>query len=224
MLNITADRLLKVAFHIPRARAEAICKLINEICPLYGIDTPDIFHEYIANLLHECREFEVLQENLNYSPAALWDNFGKHGRISAADCDRLGRTKTHAADQEAIANTIYGGSWGRKNLGNTEPGDGWACRGSGYIQTTGRGNGQKFTDYYNKRFGTNYKLEEMFGLLRHDARFALHSACWFFAVAKQLIDEAIDDKMNLIVTRINGGTLGIKERREYYERAKIYFV
>jgi putative chitinase len=40
--------------------------------------------------------------------------------------------------QESIANAMYGGEWGKRNLGNTEPGDGWHFRGRGYVQLTGR--------------------------------------------------------------------------------------
>lgn len=38
----------------------------------------------------------------------------------------------------SIANTVYGGEWGKRNLGNTEPGDGWRFHGRGYVQLTGR--------------------------------------------------------------------------------------
>jgi predicted chitinase len=49
----------------------------------------------------------------------------------------------------AIANIIYGGEWGRKNLGNTQPGDGWRFRGGGLPQITGRANytGMKLSDF-----------------------------------------------------------------------------
>ena len=45
-------------------------------------------------------------------------------------CVRLGRSDAHPADQEGIANLVYGGAWGRDNLGNAQPGDGWRYRGS----------------------------------------------------------------------------------------------
>lgn len=83
------------------------------------------------------------RESLNYSIDGLLSTFGRH-RISEADARRLGRKpgekSVPLARQKEIANTIYGGEWGRKNLGNTEPNDGWDFRGGGYPQATGRAN------------------------------------------------------------------------------------
>lgn len=80
-------------------------------------------------------------ESLNYSVDALISKFSRE-RISIADARRYGRNDAtgQKANQEAIANCIYGGSWGLKNLGNTQPGDGWWFRGRSWPQLTGRGN------------------------------------------------------------------------------------
>lgn len=89
------------------------------------------------------KKFTAITENLNYSVEGLMGVFSRR-RISEADCRRYGRTKTRAANQEAIANTIYGGEWGKENLGNTQPGDGWRFRGRGLVQITGRSNYAKY--------------------------------------------------------------------------------
>jgi putative chitinase len=82
-------------------------------------------------------------ENLNYSVSGLLNTFGRH-RISRADAEKLGRRPGEPAlpiaRQRAIANIIYGGAWGRDNLGNTEPDDGWQFRGRGLAHITGRTN------------------------------------------------------------------------------------
>lgn len=80
-------------------------------------------------------------ESLNYSVDALISKFSRE-RISIADARRYGRNDAtgQKANQEAIANCIYGGSWGLKNLGNTQPGDGWWFRGRSWPQLTGRRN------------------------------------------------------------------------------------
>ena len=44
---------------------------------------------------------------------------------SVADAEKYGRTDAHPADQRMIGDTIYGGDWGRINLGNTQPDDGY---------------------------------------------------------------------------------------------------
>jgi len=82
------------------------------------------------------------RENLNYSVEALRKKFPL--RISRADAERLGRKPGEGSlsvdRQRDIANLIYGGEFGRRELGNTEPGDGWHFRGGGMDHCTGRRN------------------------------------------------------------------------------------
>jgi putative chitinase len=51
----------------------------------------------------------------------------------------------------------YGGEWGRKNLGNIQPGDGAKYVGRGFNGITGRSNYQTYTDMLRKA-GTNVDL------------------------------------------------------------------
>lgn len=85
------------------------------------------------------------RENMNYSVAGLRATFGRH-RITDQQCRDLGRTKTRPADQKAIANIVYGGEFGRTELGNVHPGDGWKYRGGGMCHNTGLGNAKKADD------------------------------------------------------------------------------
>jgi len=84
-------------------------------------------------------------ESMNYSVEGLIEGFGRH-RISIEDAKKFGRTDTRKANQKEIANRLYGGEWGRINLGNTQPNDGWLLRGAGIYQITGRTNFQKLSD------------------------------------------------------------------------------
>jgi len=220
---ITPDILSKIA---PSLKGERLVKYANgldKICPQYGISTPDIMHEFLSNCLHESHEFTRLEEGLNYQSIALQKLFSRK-RISMGDTINYGRTKTHKANPVEIANRIYGGEWGRINLGNIKPMDGWIFRGAGIIQMTGRANVTKFTNYYNNKTGNTYTTEQIADLLKTDIEVGIHSACWFFAIAKQLIDEAIDDKMNEVVKKINGGYIGMPDRLKYYELCKKYIV
>lgn len=49
---------------------------------------------------------------------------------------------------------------GRKDLGNTQPGDGVKFKGRGLIQLTGRANYQKASDYFNEDFINHPELIE----------------------------------------------------------------
>lgn len=112
--------------------------------PQFEINTPLRVAHALAQQSVETRGFDTLVESLNYTIAGLRNTFSRT-RISDADCQRLGRDPASApalsaAVQEEIANLVYGGAWGEKNLGNNQPGDGWRFRGRGAKQTTGRAN------------------------------------------------------------------------------------
>lgn len=223
MFNLTGDILRQVCPQVKESSADNIAAQLKIICPQYGIDTADIFHEFIANVLHESGGFTILSESLNYSVDGLLSTFSRK-RISLTDAKKYGRTATQKADQVALACLLYGGEWGKKNLGNVMPMDGWTFRGAGLMQSTGRWETGKFTEYYNKLTGSQYTAEEMSELLRVDVAVGIHSACWIFAISKQLIDEAIADDMLVTVKKINGGYIGVKERMELYEKAKQFIV
>lgn len=77
-----------------------------------------------------------MSENLRYSGRRLLEVFrGRNGLDDPAEANRIA-----VGGPEAIANAIYGGAWGKRNLGNVYPGDGWNYHGRGYVQLTGRAN------------------------------------------------------------------------------------
>ena len=101
---------------------------------------------------------------------------------------------------------------GRKDLGNTEPGDGFRFRGRGLIQTTGRNN------YFRTGEGLGVDLIAKPELLS-TAELAARSAAWFWRV-HGLNDLADKGDFVKITKIINGGTNGLDERMALYEAAK----
>lgn len=195
--------------------ANRIAAALDEICPKYGINKPDIFHEFIANLAHESSEFSRSEENLKYTTAR---------RIMAVWPYRF-KTEAEAApytfNPQKLAEKVYGK---RADLGNVQEGDGWMFRGGGPIQTTGRKNHTDFCNFYNKMMGTSFTPEQIANLIRTNLEVGIHSACWIFAIAKKLIDEAENDQVIMIRKRINGGLIGLPEVMQYYNRAVQYII
>jgi len=220
---ITGTTLRKIAATIPPKRADVLAALLTDICPLYGINNADILHEALANFLHESAEFSIYTESLNYSVEALKAKFGRH-RITEAQAEQHGRAPGRKANQKAIANILYGGTWGKLNLGNLQPDDGWNFRGSGTVQLTGRKNMMLFHAYMKANHGYTGTITELAELVRTDDRTSIHSACWIFAIAKKLIQAAIDDNMKQVIRKINGGLMGEDDRMKYYELCKKHIV
>lgn len=210
---VTLAILNKISPAIVGVRGELIAKSLTDICPKYGIDQPTIFHEFIANLLVECREFTRFRENLNYSPKRLMQVWpGRFPDLTTA--------RQFAYNPVKLANYVYGG---RRDLGNSSPGDGAMFIGSGPIQITGKANITAFTNYYNAKFNANYTPADMAQLLRDNSQIAIciHSACWFFAIYKKLISYALNNDLKAIIKRITGAYTGSSSRVRFYNRAKI---
>jgi putative chitinase len=100
---------------------------------------------------------------------------------------------------------------GRKDLGNTEPGDGSRFRGRGLIQITGRANYAEAS----KALGHDY-LDDPEQL--EQPRDAAISACWWWD-AHGCNKLAESGGMRAVTRRVNGGLNGYPERLAYYGRA-----
>ena len=103
---------------------------------------------------------------------------------------------------------------GRKDLGNTQPGDGMRYKGRGLIQITGRNNYAECGKAMGVDLITNPELLETNDL-------ACRSAAWFWA-SRGLNDLADKGDFKRITKRINGGYNGLKERQAFYAKAMLY--
>lgn len=101
---------------------------------------------------------------------------------------------------------------GRKDLGNTQPGDGVRFKGRGLIQITGR------TNYEALGVALNYDfIKEPEALEKPGA--ATLSAGWFWYKTK--LNELADaGDFKKITKRINGGFNGLKDRAEHWYRCQ----
>lgn len=99
----------------------------------------------------------------------------------------------------------------RKDLGNTQPGDGMKFKGRGLIQITGRNNYHECGKALGVDLITNPELLETNDL-------ACRSAAWFWA-SHGLNDLADKGDFERITKRINGGLNGYQERLAYHARA-----
>lgn len=184
---------------------------LADAADLFEIDTPLRRAHWLAQMAHESGGFKVVRENLNYSVEGLLKLFGRH-RISEADAKRYGRTATQAANQTAIANCLYGGEWGARNLGNTHAGDGVRFLGRGFKQLTGRAN------YRDCGIGIDIDLLQNPEILEKPAAAAL-SAGWFWH-DRDMNTLADQDDVLGITKRINGGIIGLAERKAWLSKFK----
>jgi putative chitinase len=173
-----------------------------EILPLWEIDTAERVAGFIAQCGHESRNFNVLTENLNYSAKALNTIFPKYFKRAGRDANEYHR------QPEKIANVIYAN---RMDNGDADSGDGWRFRGGGILQLTGRHNYTEFGE------DVEMSAEEAVDYVR-TKKGALDSACWFWD--ENNINKHCDNMDIVKMTkRINGGTIGLEDRKKHYVHA-----
>ena len=195
---------ISIASGATLAVAEAWADAINAACQRFEITTPNRQAAFLSQIGVESGSLTELVENLNYSEQALLGLWPDH--FTPAQAAEFGRTATHPANQEAIANLAYGG-----RMGNTEPGDGWAYRGRGLIQLTGRAN------YRAAGLDLDLPLET------YPERAALPNeaaliAGWYW---QQHGCNALADNMRIVALTqaINGGLEGINRRQQLFALA-----
>ena len=99
-----------------------------------------------------------------------------------------------------------------RQLGNTEPGDGFRYKGRGPIQVTGRDNYRR----YGPLLGLDLEAEPE-QAATPEVGFRVAGLYWQRNSLNELADK---EWFETITKRINGGTNGLEDRRRYYARAK----
>lgn len=176
-----------------------------KILPKFRINNEKRIAGFIAQCGHESNNFTVLEENLNYSADGLKKVFGKYfGPASGRDAAAYHR------QPEKIANVVYANRMGN---GNEKTGHGWMFRGRGAIQLTGRDNYIAFGRDPN----VGMEPEQVIKYLATKEG-ALASACWYWN-SRNLNDVADTGDIVKMTKLVNGGTIGLEDRKKHYEHA-----
>jgi putative chitinase len=198
--NFTPDHLKEMIGN--NAHLSNWYEAINNICPEYGIDTPQRLAAFIAQCAHESANFTALRENLNYRAESLMKTWPNRFPTMAV-------AQQYAKNPQKIANKVYANRMGN---GPEETGDGWRYLGRGLIQLTGKEN----YSWFGASIGeTNpEKLVEFLGTFEG----AVQSACWFWET-NELNQWADKGDIKTLTKRINGGDIGLADRIKHYQHA-----
>jgi putative chitinase len=202
---VTLDLLTHMC---PRTKAsilEGYLEPLNTVAEYYDMNVnPARLAGFLAQTAHESGGYTAIKENLNYSAKGLMGTFKKY--FPSEDL-----ANQYAKKPERIANRVYAN---RMSNGPEESGDGYRFCGRGLIQLTGRANYTKFAA------DLGMSLEDTIAYLE-TPNGAVASAGWFWDNNK--LNQYCDSGDFVTLTkRINGGTIGLEDRKHHYELAMHY--
>lgn len=167
----------------------------------YEINTPKRIAAFLAQCAHESGGFIFLTENLNYKASGLMKTFPKYFPDMAT-------ALKYEKKPDAIANRVYANRMGN---GPEESGQGAKFKGRGLIQVTGKDN------YFWFASSLQITPEEAAEYMQ-TFEGAAQSACWFWETNKLNALADVGDILTM-TKRINGGTIGLEDRKKHYEHA-----
>lgn len=180
-----------------------------------GIKDEKYINAVLGNVMKESGG-KNQEENLNYSKTSNADIVKIFGdRASSKTDSELNKIKS---DPKAMAEMMYGGEFGKKNLGNTEIGDGWKYRGRGYIQLTGKDN---YSAASKAIYGDDTLIKDP-DLISRDKKVAAEVTAWFMQRSKSSMAKSMGlDENNLTqagadelaTSQVAGGN--IRNKKDY---------
>lgn len=169
--------------------------ILNDVLKRYPNIAKNPAH-FLAQTGHESADYKARRENLNYSAAGLLKTFPRYFTTAQA--------QNYSRQPQMIANRVYAN---RMSNGNEASCDGWRFRGGGLLQLTGRANYTAF----GKSLGIT--AEAAVEYIITDAG-AVESACWYWTTNGLHLLQTVE----AVTKRINGGVIGLADRRRRYER------
>jgi putative chitinase len=164
---------------------------LNETFEKYEINTPKRQACFIGQCMHESGGFKVTKENLNYSASGLMKTWPSR----FPDMDTA---EKYEHNPVKIASKVYVG-----RMGNTTPEEAGMYIGRGLIQLTGKDNYKAASEALGEDLLANPQLVE-------EPRYAALTAGWYWN--KKGLNALVDD-IETMTKRINGGTIGLDDRK-----------
>jgi putative chitinase len=192
---VTSEQLKKL--HIGEQWVDAL----NATFQRFNIDTPIRQASFIGQCGHECGNFKVLEENLNYRAETLM-------KLWKTRFPTLEVANEYSRNPKKIANKVYASRMGNRDESS---GDGYRFRGRGCIQLTGHAN------YFHagKACGVDFVMEPD---LVATPQYAAMTAGWFWDTHK--LNQFADVRdFKTMTKKINGGFIGLDDRIKHIEHA-----
>ena len=174
---------------------------LNETFERFNIVTNNQKAMFIGQCSHECGNFRLLEENLNYKAATLMKLWPKR-------FPTLEKANEYAGNPKKIANMVYSSRMGNRDEAS---GDGFRFRGRGIIQLTG------YSSYFHagKALGVDLVLDPD---IVSTPKFATLTGGWFWSTHN--LNAPADALDYTKVTKIiNGGTIGLDDRIKHVQMA-----
>lgn len=166
-----------------------------------GITDPRELSVFMGQMEVESGRFRRLEEGFGYSSERLLEVFpGRNGMRTREQAHEIS-----SRGPEGIANSVYGGQWGERNLGSTEEGDGWRFRGRGFVQLTGRAN------YANAQAEFGVDIVNNPDIIA-ERDFAADASIHYWR--ERVVRHGAQLNPDAATPRINSGRLHAQERRE----------
>jgi putative chitinase len=190
---MNTEQLAKILKMKPAKAGEWI-DAINATFEKFDISTPERQACFLGQCAHESGGFTALSENLNYSAASLC-------RVWPKRFPTVTDGQNYERNPQKIANKVYANRMGN---GDEESGEGFAYRGRGLIQLTGKSNYEACGEAIGVDLVSNPDLVAT-------PEYATLSAGWFWD-KNNLNKFADENDMTGLTKKINGGTHGIEDR------------
>lgn len=198
--------------------------IMNRLARMYGVQSASQIAHLLSQMAHESGLDPTRTELLGYRPVQMRRTFGciggaKNYDETTDDCTQ-GRLRPKLWTEEAkyarnsrnLGNYVYADRMGN---GDEASGDGYAFRGRGPLQLTGRDNYQGFQDFWNETNPHDQRnLVDDPDLLLADAEYAMASSFyWWMENANATADGGTVCR---VTCRVNGGTNGFRDRQTRY--------
>jgi len=174
---------------------------LNATFERFDISTPLRQAAFIGQAGHECGNFRILEENLNYRAETLMKVWPKR-------FPTLEFAKQYERNPKKIANSVYANRMGNRDEAS---GDGFRFRGRGAFQTTGH------AGYYHagQALGEDFVMNP--DLVATPTYAALTAG--FFWDTHKLNQYADSRDYKTMTKKINGGYIGLADREKHINQA-----